>query len=150
MTAPTLTRPTPPAGAVPAGAPAGYPVGDIAAALRWLAAETLRLHDLVLTGAPAEIPAEESPAGGWEPALTVADVRRLCADRGWSNGRLMLALRRAADARGTRLPDDEHLKRTVSRWRNGRTGLSVFYADLLGDVFDARFTPGRPPVGLAR
>ncbi len=78
------------------------------------------------------------------PALAVTDVRRLCADRGWSNGRLMRAMRQAAQRRGVPLPDDEHLKRTVSRWRNGHNGLSQFYADLLSDVFGVPFTTGRP------
>ncbi len=79
------------------------------------------------------------------PPLAVTDIRRLCTDRGWNNGRLMLAMRQAAQYRGVPLPDDEHLKRTVSRWRNGRTtALSRFYADLLSDVFGVPFTTGRP------
>jgi hypothetical protein len=85
------------------------------------------------------------------PVLTASDVRRLCAERGWSVGRLICELRRAAQTRGASVPDHDSLKRTVIRWRTGRTtGLSPFYADLLSDVFGARFTHRQPPLAVAR
>ncbi|ABD10575.1 hypothetical protein ThrDRAFT_04534 [Frankia casuarinae] len=139
MSIPALEHAAPPAGGVPV--PAGYPAGDVAAALRWLAAEALRLHDLVVNAADA-VPA--SAVG--ELGLTASDVRRLCEDRKWSTGRLIVELRRAAGRRGVRLPDNDSVKRTVRRWRNGHTaGLSPFYADLLSDVFGSAFT-SRPPL----
>ncbi|ORT47466.1 hypothetical protein [Frankia sp. KB5] len=144
MSIPALEHAAPPAGGVPV--PAGYPAGDVAAALRWLAAEALRLHDLVVNAADA-VPA--SAVG--ELGLTASDVRRLCAERGWSTGRLMTAMRCAAQKRGVGLPDHDSLKRNVTRWRTGQTtGLSPFYADLLSDVFGVPFTTTRPLAGVAR
>lgn len=142
-----------PAGTLPAGMPPGYPTEDLAAALRWLAAEALRLHDLVIAAETLRLRGMVAAA---EPAakdtgLTASDVRRLCADREWSTGALILELRRAAQHRGVRLPDNDSVKRTVSRWRNGHTaGLSPFYADLLSDVFGAAFTSRQPLQAVAR
>lgn len=137
-----------PAGTLPAGTPPGYPTDDVAAALRWLAAEALRLHDLVIAAETLRLRDMVADAGriAQDTALTASDVRRLCADREWSTGRLIVELRDAAGRRGVGLPDTDSVKRTVSRWRNGHTaGLSPFYADLLSDVFGAAFT-SRPPL----
>ncbi|MEX5713508.1 hypothetical protein AB1484_36200 [Parafrankia sp. FMc6] len=133
------------AGTLPADTPPGYPTDDVAAALRWLADEALRLYTLVTQDTRGPVP---TVAVG--PFMAATDIRRLCAERGWSSGRLILALRRAAQERGVHLPDNASLKRNVTRWRTGQTTtLTPFYAELLSDVFAVRFTHRDLPADLA-
>lgn len=72
------------------------------------------------------------------------DLGTLCRERGWSHRRLCRELRQVAAQRGENLPTDDCLKVMVSRWRNGRTGLSQFYAGLLSEVFECQVLPGKP------
>ncbi|WP_395109216.1 hypothetical protein [Actinomadura sp. SCN-SB] len=59
-------------------------------------------------------------------------------------GRLRREMREVARARGIELPADENMKTQVSRWANGHTAPSLFYAELIGAVFGVRFLPGKP------
>lgn len=72
------------------------------------------------------------------------DLRDLCRERGWSYGQLRREMRRAAASRRVALPSDDCLKVMVSRWVNGKRGVSEFYATLLTEVFDCRILPGKP------
>jgi hypothetical protein len=64
--------------------------------------------------------------------VTVADLKGLCRDRGWTRQRLVYELRRVA---GQELPADESLVRMVRMWANGTRAPSEMYADLLGKAF---------------
>lgn len=85
-------------------------------------------------------PAAELP----RPTVFACDLRELCRERGWSHGRLRREMRRAAAARQLALPADDCLKVMVSRWVNGKRGVSEFYAALLSEVLGCRMLPGKP------
>lgn len=76
--------------------------------------------------------------------MHATDIGALCEARGWTRARLILELRKAAQTRKTSLPSDDSLRRMIREWANGRRGLSGFYAELLGIVFQTPFHVGMP------
>lgn len=67
------------------------------------------------------------------------DWRALRLSRGWSQMKVICLLETAAAAQGVSIPGRPVLKTQLSRWENGRGGVSAFYTELLCRVFDLRY-----------
>jgi len=56
-------------------------------------------------------------------------------ERGWTQARLIHALREAARIHNRELPSSASLKRRIAAWENQDKGISEQYAELLGEVY---------------
>lgn len=64
----------------------------------------------------------------------MTQLREARADRGWSQSRLIHALRSQAAAEGLNLPAGESMRILLSRWENGHAVPDATYRRLLGAV----------------
>jgi transcriptional regulator with XRE-family HTH domain len=79
------------------------------------------------------------------PISRLGEARRA---RGWTQGQVLLRLRRQADVEGFRLPGEASLRTQLSRWENGRRVGKEMYRSLFREIFratDAELLRSRSP-----